>query len=464
MSSKTDSQSLENFEFDDNETEFFGIKAGKTLTGAQELKSKGTKLKDDDTPFDFIEDDDSETTVLDEAEKQAKKDAASKKKASGAGMTRTKSSKEEEDEDDLDNDEDNQEDEDEDEDDEDAKSTKEVKKPIKKDDEEEDENEDKDDSKSKDIKGKKTDKEEETEEEKEIEFFTTLAEELRENKVFQSVKLKKGEKVTQEGFFDKFDEEIEARVADTVEAISEKMEDDGKRWLAYSMKGGKWANFMAVMGNRLNIDKLDPKDEEQADTIIKHHLTTVEKLTGEDLKDRLEYIKTKGDSETRAAKYLEAHKTNQAKAEAALLKQQEAIEKQTIEDNKQFDEDLQEVLDKVDKVGMIPITKRDKRELRAYITKPTIKSGKMYVPEINAEINRILTGEKPKDKKDLIALAKVLKEKFNIEDLVTEVQTRVTKVAKSKLMAAKNGSPSKLGTTGAYSKRALADTFSDDFD
>lgn len=443
MAKNNQSLDDEDISFNDDPT-FFGIKEGKTLNGGQisegaESKNaagKVSKLKDDEVEFKFDGeddgDDDSEVTSF------ASKDKKIKIK-------------------------DNEDDEDEEDEDEEEKKPVVKKKSSKgttskdgEDNDDEDvEDEDEEDEEA-ESKNKPSKKKEDVEDDDET-FFTELTKEFKDRKIFTNVKLVKGEKITEEKFFELHDEEIETRVNETIEAIQEKLDEEGKKFLDFIMRGGKPSKYIATLSLASNIEDFDPKNEAHASKIIAHHLKVVDKADDEEIADRITYLKDKGQLETYATKYKKIDDERKAEAQEAILAAQETAIKNKKESAKIFNEELVEILEKVDKIGSFPITAKDKKDLKPFFTRATIKVGKdQYVPEFISEINRIMSGKTAKDKKELLILGKMIKEKFQVGDLETEVTTKVTQKAKSSLKAARSGSP-RATTSGAFSKKGLAD-------
>lgn len=309
-------------------------------------------------------------------------------------------------------------------------------------------------------KGKTEDEggEDEPGEEDDEKFYTTLASEMTEKGIFQNVKLKKDEKVTEEKFFELQDAEVEARVTETIEALSEKMDDDGKRFLKFKANGGNTASFMSIVASPINFDKFDENDPKQVDTVLRHYLSTKEELEGDELTDKLQWLKDGGKEKAKAATYFDKLKAEKERELKKLEKQLEDDNARKEDEVKEFKEGLIEILNETEQIGVIKITKQDQRELGNYMTKPLIKVGKnKYVPEVMAELTKILTGKTKEDKKRFIALSKAIRSNFDIKDLAKDTTTKVVSKVKSKLQEAK-ASP-KARTSGNSQTRALTDYF-----
>jgi hypothetical protein len=402
---ETQTGSLQDFTFDSDEVDFFGVKS----SGEESQEAVIKEVKEAATSTSSEEEDSNseitETTSLEEKEKETKATAKVKEKEPTFFEDETV----------------------------------------------ENETEEKGDKKKKEEKVK------ETEEDDEV-FFTTLAEELKEKGILQNVEIPKDKKLSQEEFFTLQDEEIEARVNETFTGFFDELDEDGKAFLKFKKDGGRTADFLATYNTGLDLTDFDEKNEDQRAKVLNHYLTTVEGLEGEELKDRLAWIKEGGKEETYAKKWYKAIEDDSKAAREELAKAQEKISKKREQDITDFNEALNKVLLKTDDIGGITITKAEQKELGSFMTKPTVKVGKnKYVPALHAELSKTLRAATDEDKQTLILLAKLYKNKFDFTDIATKKKTEITKEVKSKLEAAKKGV--KASSSGSNSKKSLGDFF-----
>lgn len=326
--------------------------------------------------------------------------------------------------------------------------------------EEEEEEEEEDDvleAKADEIKVEDEGNEEKSEEE----IFGALVEDFKEKGILQNVELKEGEKITEEKFFELYESEIETRVDETFEAYNEGLDEDAKRFIEYKRKGGPTGAFMQIVAKDVSFDVLDEDDPKQVDAVIQHYLVEFEELEGEELKDRLEYIKDGGKAKKHAAKFFDKIKAFKEEALNTLVENQKKATKAQQDRIKKFNEDLVQVLDKTEKVGVIALDKNDKK-LIEYATKPTVKvpnKKNVYVPPMQVKLAEVMRGETPEAKAKFLALAKVLFDDFNLKEIVAETETKTTKKFKSKIReAASSGFKGK--SSGSYGgRKALADNF-----
>lgn len=318
------------------------------------------------------------------------------------------------------------------------------------------EDEEKDDKDKKEVKAKKEGKEKDEDDSK---FYTVLAGEMKEKGIFQNVELEEGKDLTEEEFIELQDKEIEARVEETFQAFFNELDEDGKAFLQHKKNGGKTSDFLNVYADTLDIDEFDEKNPDHISKTLNYYLQVYEKLDGDDLKDRLEWLKEGGKEKTYATKYFNKINEDREEEKTKLAEAAKKANKKREDDTKAFNDDLSSVLAKTENVGVFSITKTDQKDLGNYITKPAVKVGtNRYVPQFQNDIAKIFRAETPEDKQKLILLAKLVKSNFDTTDVKTEVKTKVTKEIQTKLKDAKKGV--KTASSGAGgSKKSLSDFF-----
>lgn len=413
---------LENFSLDDGE-ELFGIKINDETPDEKLVKS--VKKNDD---FDD-DDDDTEVTNLEE---EKRKDKAKKKE---------KVKEDEDEEIELFEDEDDNEDRK-------TKTKKEVTTSEKN-------KADKDSSKGKDDNNEDDDNNEN--EEVDEDFFTNLTLDLKEKGVFTNVEIPKDTKITEEKFFELQDEEIEKRVEETFEAMFEEIGEEGKDFLNYIKDGGNVRTYLTQVSSAFNLDELDIENQNQVNKTLRYYLAAYEKLEDEELEDKIKWLEESGKNKNYATKYFKHIKADENERKTALIEAQRLAADRKVENTKNFNKAIKEVLSETESVGSFIFTKADQKELDSYITKPVVKVGKnKYLPEFQIELSRILQAKTKEDKQHLLILAKLAKEKFKLTDLETNTTTKVVSKVKSKLAESKNIMKSS-SSGGNSSRKSLAD-------
>ncbi len=437
----TKDEGLAGFNFDDDSVFDFGSNLTETSTSTKTSSKNVLKEFDDD-----LEDDGAAPTKLDgKTDKQADKIPAPVQKTKPKVEEKPKpASKKEEDGD---------------EEIEDPFEFEEVKgKEVKK------------EAKKEEPKKAKTEEVEEEEDEEEEEeeevdddtldedFYTNLALDLKDRGTLQEVEIPKDKKLTREEFFDLQEDEVNKRFEEAIDGFAESFDEDGKEYIKWKKNGGSTRDFVVkYLAPTFDLKEFDEENETHIKKTIDHYLRTVEELDGEELEERKEFIKNGGKSKIFAKTAFSKITKADNERKKALQEELDSVAKEREEKKKAFDDELNELLKSTETVGSFTISKEDRKRLGDYMTKPTVKAGKnSFVPQVMAELGKILKGATPKDKKHFIILSKIIQSNFKLDDLEAKVETRVTKDIKTRI---KKGSP-KL-TSGGRGVRQLADAFED---
>lgn len=431
---------ITDFSFDSDNTDFFEIKAGtlgkKDVAEQVKKASMGADLDDDDDDPDGSTDLDA-----DDSKERAKKASATPLKPTKKEEPRGKDKKPTKEED-INDDEDND-----DKDDEQPFEDKKVKKTEAKTKAKIDEDDDEEDEDTKDD-----------EDEDEEDVYGSWAKELKENGVFASIDIPKDEKITKDKLFELHEEEFEARLDATFEDFFKEMDEEGKAFLKFKREGGNTKVFLETYGKTLELEDFDEAKPEHVNRVIRYYIKTHEpELDEEDVEDRIKYAKESGKAASTAKKYYNIIQKDEKDRKEAIQKIQEKAKNTRDSEAKEFDETLKDFLLKTDTVGPFTLTKTEQKELATYINRPTIKVGNRFTSQMSAELGRILRPEKEGDMKDLIKLAKILRDKFKFPDVVTKARTNVAKEARSRISDAKNSS--KPSSSGVNRNRSLADYY-----
>src|SRR5690606_7061504 len=165
--------------------------------------------------------------------------------------------------------------------------------------------------------------------------------------------------------------------------------------------------------------------------------SSVEKMDGEEISDKIAWLKENGKKKAFAEKYFTKLSEDDKARKEALIQQAENFAKQKDEEARNFNQSIKEELEKIESVKDFDFSKVDKKELTNYITRPTVKVGKnRFITQFQADLGKIFSG-KEDNKQSLLLLAKLVKTDFDIKDIVEKTKTKVTKEAKSKLQEAR---------------------------
>jgi hypothetical protein len=290
-------------------------------------------------------------------------------------------------------------------------------------------------------------------EEEATKLFTTLATDLVERKIFKNVEIKAGEPITEEKFFELQDAELESRVEEAITDLVTEIGEEGADYIKAIKSGVKNHEFFKAMALSAEIPQFDVADEKTYDPFLRYYYRTVEGLDEEDISDKLEWLTENGKKIKYAEKYHEQVTRADTKRKEQLVKDAEKANRDKLEDHKNFVKAITTTLIKTDKVGNFPFTKTDKTSLASFITEPVKLPNGRYATQLQIAVNKIMYQE---DKSKLLLLAKLLKNDFDVSDIVTEVQSTVTRKTKSELANQKQGLKP---TTSSTRRKSLSDYF-----
>lgn len=323
------------------------------------------------------------------------------------------------------------------------------------------EEEKKEEEKDKSKKSKEKEKEEEKEEP--VEFFSeTVTTSEEDSSVFKTTaKLFKDKGIfttlkdedvatleTEDDFEEIFEKELDARLEEKMEEFVSSLDEDAKNFIKFKRNNGRTSDFFNSLETDIFLDDLTKEelleDERIQEEFLRGYFVQFEKVEEEDLDDKIEFLKEKGKLTSTAEKNFEKLDNQRIKAKADALKKAEEEKETRRKNTLAYQEDLKKTLNETEVVGKINISKKDKTELFNYLVNPTIKNADgTRITEFQKNLSEVY-----KDKKSLIALAKVIKEGFNID--TTNTKTEVVKQVKRALRQ----------SSETTNKKSLTDYFS----
>jgi len=284
-------------------------------------------------------------------------------------------------------------------------------------------------------------------------FFNVLAQGMKDKGVLTSVDIPEDADLTEDGFVELYETEIDNRITETFEGFFEELDNDAKAFLKHKKDGGSTQSFFNVLKDSSAIPTGNLEEIPVQKLIAKHYLKTVEELDPEDVDDKITWLEETGKLEKYAEKYDKKLKTIASKQEKLLEKQRKDNLKIQADNAKAFVTDIKTTLKNTDNIMKFPITKIDKKELIDYITKPEVKVGKnKFVTGLQDGLKNIM-----KDNKKLILLAKLIKSDFDVSNLEVKAETKKTIEMKDKLNRAKRNN--KASTSKQGSRKNLSDFF-----
>lgn len=297
------------------------------------------------------------------------------------------------------------------------------------------------------------------EEDEDVKLFTSLATDLSEKGVFSNVKLVKGEKLTEEKFFDKLEEEVDSRVDETFNGFFDelKQDPDALAFIKFKRDGGNTREFFkAYTQSPVNHipEDIDLDEIKNQRLVAKIYLQTYDELEDDELEQKMEWLEERGKLEDNAKKWHAKMLKADENAKKTVVANQEKAKAQMVQSQLEFKQALEKTLSEVEEVGNFKFTDKDKKILIPFITKADVKVGdNRFISKFQAKMGEIM-----KDKPKLLLLAKLLEQDFDTSDLITDLTTKVTKQAKSTLREV--GKTKKLsGSASSGRGRSLADFF-----
>jgi len=284
-------------------------------------------------------------------------------------------------------------------------------------------------------------------------FFNTLASSLKEAGVFQNVEIPEDEEIDEEKFIELQNNEVDARVEEAIEGFMEELDDDAKAFLKFKKEGGDTREFFKAVQQEVTLPKGDLEDENYQKKLIEYYYKTYEGMEDDEVSDLVTWLEDSGKLEKRAAATENKIQKKIQQQKEALIKQQEKQKLEQEKNNKKFIETLKKTVESTDEVNNIPITKKDKKELLNYITKPTVKVGKnKYLTAFQADMQNVMD-----DTEKLILIAKLVKDDFDLSDIIKKVETKSTVNLKKKLEKQKTNPIIKR--SGSSARKSLSDYF-----
>lgn len=282
--------------------------------------------------------------------------------------------------------------------------------------------------------------------------FVGIVSKLKE-KGFIDFDLDEGEELTEDLAEEILEEGFEMKVSEKIEELFKDLPDSVKELNKFVLKGGSLEQFIETMikpvetGLKLDMD-LDIEDNQIA--ITKFQL----KQDGYDddyIADQIQYLKDSGKLE----KISKAHFNKWSQAERARQSELVEKQKQSVLQEKQIRKAYKEkvigLIKDVTEFEGLTITSQDKLVIPSYMTEKTVKlDGGIEITEMQRDLHRAL-----QDEKKAVIIAKLLKNDFKFNDIVKNIETKITKKVKENIEKGKQ-IPSTKGR-GSSQPRSLAD-------
>lgn len=233
------------------------------------------------------------------------------------------------------------------------------------------------------------------------------------------------DEITEENLEEIFETTLETRLEERIKDFVEKDlkgDEEAKLFIEFKKKGGRTVDFLRAFQTEDFISDFSDEEleteEGQKDFLKNYYFEYESDMDKDDIEEKILFLEERGKLDVTAKKLFGKLKEQDKKEKADLLKRQEAAINAQKDKQRLYKEDMKKVLSEVEVVGKIKITKTDKNELLDYLLTPTVKTEKGYITGFQKDLAEVYS-----DKKMLIAFAKIIKNKFNIEDLDTKTET-----------------------------------------
>lgn len=302
-------------------------------------------------------------------------------------------------------------------------------------------------------------KEEETDEffDEENEFkpisseWSSIYKELKSKGVI-SIDVEDESSIDAERFIEIQEEEIEARLDETIQAFMNQLDEDGKAFLRFKKEGGDTKDFFKVYAEISEVPVPEYDNEKSQEKFLRYYYSNYEELDDDDIDDKIDWLKESGKLSKYAQKFHEQIEEEGEKAKQEALEKQKRLSYQQEEQRKQLIKDLKQTIDSSSEIKSWAITQKDKKELHGYMTKPAVKVGEnQYLTQFQNDLQNAF-----KDKSKMILLAKIISSDFDVTDIKEKAKTEVIKETRQKI---NNQKLNPVTSTKGSRNKGLADFF-----
>ena len=119
-------------------------------------------------------------------------------------------------------------------------------------------------------------------------------------------------------------------------------------------------------------------------------------------------------------------------------------------------DELKDKLEDTDTIGQFTFSKKDKKNLHSYMTRANVKVGKdTYMTQMQTDLQNVF-----QDPEKILIIAKLLRNDFDVSDVIRDTETKVTRKTKDKIERKSTKMKSSNSSTGRR-KKALFEYFDD---
>lgn len=296
-----------------------------------------------------------------------------------------------------------------------------------------------------------TSSESDDESEEEPNLLNLLVKDLKDNGILNNeFEVSEDEELTGDKLLEFVDAEVNKRVEDEFSNFASDLDEEAKSFINFKRNGGSTVDFLKLYIKDTELPVTDVESPEHQEEFLRYYLKEEEEMDYDEIEEELELYKERNQLEKKANKAFSKVNSRIEQEKKEALEKQNELKKLDEEGKKKFVGSLVDTIKSKDSIQDFTINSDDKKTLIDFIVKPSVKLGDRKVPEIQAKINDIY-----KDPEKLLLFAKLVKNDFDISDIVKKVETKVTKKALDTVASKRKGTPKTVTQKGKY----LADIF-----
>jgi hypothetical protein len=297
---------------------------------------------------------------------------------------------------------------------------------------------------------------EEDEDNKETSANSSLISQLKDNGIFAALEDEEfADGLSDEDLPDIIDKEVDARVEETMESFFDEMDEDAIAFLKFKKNGGKTSDFLNAYNKFNSTPSGDLDDESYQESVVKHGMK-LEGYDDEDIEDKIEWLKEGSKLKRHAQKYESKIENAKSIEKEKIVKQQKLQAQEQAKQRERLSQELKDKLEDTDTIGQFTFSKKDKKNLHSYMTRANVKVGKdTYMTQMQTDLQNVF-----QDPEKILIIAKLLRNDFDVSDVIRDTETKVTRKTKDKIERKSTKMKSSNSSTGRR-KKALFEYFDD---
>lgn len=234
-----------------------------------------------------------------------------------------------------------------------------------------------------------------------------------------------GVEITEEVLAEKIEAQFEKRFEDGIKDLPQEL----KEAIKFVYNGGEYQDFVSNYTKHTELSEdLDITDEDNQEKVLRYMLEKDE-TDKEIIESQIEFYKDSGKLESISTKYFNKWKKDMKAERENLIESQKEAKRQALENQKEFKKEISTFISKNNEIKGFSLNRKDENELPEYISNPTIKldNGRQITPFYRDLFEAL------KDKENIVLLAKMVKDNFNLESFKKNIVTKQTKEIKDNL-------------------------------